>query len=137
MPKRKLEIFHQENSTWLRTLDYMEQENVFMKNRLSKVVDIYNSHDVLEWAEHYQNKILMNEEAIDLLKHDIQLQEKRLASEYLFEGHPLKDEIITAQEQLRRQMDYVETDFFNMKKAFSDYVAHHVMQADPETPPVS
>lgn len=128
MPKRKLEIFHQENSAWIRTLDFMEQESAYMKNRLSKVLDAYHSPELLDWAEQYQNKILLNEEAINLLKQDIHIQEKRLASEYLFDGHPLKDEIVHNQERLRMQMDYVETDFYAMKKAFNDYLTHHILQ---------
>lgn len=128
MPKRKFEIFHQENSTWIRTLDFMEQESSYMKNRLSKVVDSYNTTDLLDWAEQYQNKILLNEEAIDLLKQDIHIQEKRLASEYLFDGHPLQDEIIHNQARLRMQMEYVETDFYAMKKAFNEYLTHHILQ---------
>jgi cell division septum initiation protein DivIVA len=128
MPKRKLEQFHQENSTWLRTLDYMEQEASYMKNRLSKVVDLLYTNEVLDWAEDYQNRFLMKEEAIDLMKQDIHAQERRLASEYLYEGNQLKTEIVKSQTQLRLQMDYMENDFYNMRKAFNDYVAHHVMQ---------
>ena len=128
MPKRKLEQFHQENSTWLRTLDYMEQETVFMKNRLSKVVDLLHTNDILDWAEDYQNRILMKEEAIDLMKQDIHAQERRLASEYLFEGNQLKAEIVKSQTQLRLQMDYMETDFYRMRKDFNDYVVHRVIQ---------
>lgn len=128
MPKRKLEQFHQENSTWLRTLDYMEQENAYMKNRLSKVLDGYHNQDLLVWAENYQNQILLKEEAIDLLKQDISAQEKRLVSEYLFDGQQLNDEIVKSQIKIRGQMNYVEDDFFNMKKSFNEYLAKKVLK---------
>jgi cell division septum initiation protein DivIVA len=127
MPRKKLEQFHQENSTWLRTLDFMEQENAYMKNRLSKVLDGYINHDLLDWAESYQNQIILKEEAIDLLKQDITAQEKRLVSEYLFEGQQLKDEIVKSQVQLRSQMNYMEDYFFTMKKAFNEYLAKKVL----------
>lgn len=127
MPRRKLEQFHQENSTWLRTLDFMEQENAYMKNRLSKVLDGYLNRDLLDWAESYQNQIILKEEAIDLLKQDITAQEKRLVSEYLFDGQQLKDEIVKSQVQLRSQMNYMEDDFFTMKKAFNEYLAKKVL----------
>ena len=127
MPRKQLEQFHQENSTWLRTLDFMEQENAYMKNRLSKVLDGYLNHDLLDWAESYQNQIILKEEAIDLLKQDITAQEKRLVSEYLFDGQQLKDEIVKSQVQLRNQMNYMEDDFFTMKKAFNEYLAKKVL----------
>jgi predicted nuclease with TOPRIM domain len=122
-----MEQFHQENSTWLRTLNYMEDENSYMKNRLSKVLDAYHSAELLEWAELHQNQMLQKEEAINLLKQDINAQEKRLVSEYLFDGQQLKDEIILAQDQIRGQMNYMEDDFFKMKKAFNEYLAQKIL----------
>lgn len=127
MARRKLEQFHQENSTWKRTLDFMEQENAFMKTRLSKVLDIHHTPDFLDWAENYQNQMLMKEEAIDLLKQDINAQEKRLASEYLFEGQPLNTDIVKSQNQLRLQMNYVEEEFFHMKKSFNEFLVKNVL----------
>jgi hypothetical protein len=128
MPAKKLEQFHQENSTWIRILDFMEQETSFMKTRLSKALDLLNSSDLIEWAENFQTQVLHKEAAIDLLKQDIQSQEKRLASEYLFEGNHLKDEVVKSQSQLRLQMNYVENDFNSMRKEFNEFLALKLLQ---------
>lgn len=129
MVNKKLEQFHQENSTWLRTLDFMEQEHAFMKQRLSKVVESFGDPDLLEWAENCQNQLIMKDEAIHLLKKDIATQEKRLANEYLFHSAQLKNDIISVQQQLRGQMEYMENDFFMMKKKFNQYLTQKVMHA--------
>mgnify|MGYP006902222923 CR=1 FL=1 len=108
-------------------LDFMEQETAYMKNRISKVVDGYDNNTLLDWAENYQAQIILKEEAIDLLKQDINAQEKRLASEYLYDGQQLRNEILRGQVQLRMQMNYVEDEFHSMKKSFNEYLAHNVL----------
>lgn len=123
MATKKLEQFHQENATWLRTLDFMEQENAFMKQRLGKLLEGISDAATIEWAETCQTQMLMKDEAIDLLKQDIHAQEKRLASQYLFEDNQLKTDLLSFQQQLQAQMEYVENDFFLMKKNFNQYLS--------------
>lgn len=123
MATKKLEQFHQENATWLRTLDFMEQENAFMKRHLGKLLEGVSDTPTIEWAEACQTQILMKDEAIDLLKQDINAQEKRLASQYLFEDNQLKTDLPTFQQQLRAQIEYIENDFFLMKKNFNQHLS--------------
>lgn len=126
-PTTKQEQFHQENAGWLRTLDFMEQENAFMKQRLGRLLQGFSDPDTLEWAEACQTQMLMKDEAIHLLKQDIHAQETRLASQYLFHDHTLKNELLSFQQQLQQQMEYVENDFFIMKTKFNQYLSAKVI----------
>jgi hypothetical protein len=53
----QIEQIHQENNQWFMTLDIMNQDCISMKDRLSKLVDMFNEPDIIDWAEHFQNLI--------------------------------------------------------------------------------
>jgi len=108
------------------TLDVMNQDCISMKDRLSKLVDLFNEPDVIDWAEQFQNLILLKEEAIDLIKHDLRLQEDLIEK---YDQHPREKETADPQEKqdmIRRQINYLEKDFSEMKQSFNDYLTEHL-----------
>ena len=75
----KQDQFHHENKTWARLLDFFKQENNFMKNRLSEVLDHNVDKDFLALAEQFQNKFILKDEYIDELRRDINKQDQTLS----------------------------------------------------------
>ena len=63
--REKLEQFQDEAGMWLRTLDFIKQENNFLKNRLSAVVDNQSVRAFLAQAEHFQNQFIIKDEFIE------------------------------------------------------------------------
>lgn len=126
MHPSQIEHIHQENSHWFITLDVMNQDCISMKDRLSKLVDMFNEPDVIDWAEQFQNLILLKEEAIDLMKHDLRTQEDIIEK---YDQQPTEKETsdtYTRQDMIRRQINYLEKDFSEMKQSFNDYLAEHL-----------
>ncbi len=106
-------------------LDVMNQDCISMKDHLSKLVDMFNEPDIIDWAEHFQNLILLKEEAIDLMKHDLRTQEGLIEK---YDQHPTEKETSDPQgrqDMIRRQINYLEKDFAEMKQSFNDYLAEH------------
>ena len=118
----KLEQFHHENLTWVRSLDFFKQENNFLKNRLSEVVDNTSDKDFLAQAEHFQNQFIIKDEFVDELKHDVNEQERILMDRYIKTGNGIDEQVIQRQKNLREQMEYLEKDFTNLRNEFNNYL---------------
>jgi hypothetical protein len=116
----KTEQFHHENKTWIRLLEFFKQENYFMKNRLSEVLDNSMDKSFLALAEQFQNKFILKDEYIDELRHDINEQDELLSNQPK-EGL-IDNKLAKAQGKLRNEMDYFEKDFYNLKSDFNKYL---------------
>jgi len=117
-----LEQFHHENMTWVRSLDFFKQENNFLKNRLSEVVDVTSDKTFLAQAEHFQNQFIIKDEFVDELKHDVNEQEKILMEKYIKAGIGIDEHVIRRQKNIREQMEYLEKDFTNLRNEFNNYL---------------
>ena len=123
MPPVKIsntEQFHHENKTWIRLLEFFKQENYFMKNRLSEVLDHSVDKGFLALAEQFQNKFILKDEYIDELRHDINNQDQILTDSY---GTLIDNKLTKTQEKLRNEMEYFEKEFCMLKNEFNTYLS--------------
>ena len=116
----KTEQFHHENKTWIRLLEFFKQENYFMKNRLSEVLDHSVDKGFLALAEQFQNKFILKDEYIDELRHDINNQDQILTDSY---GTLIDNKLTKTQEKLRNEMEYFEKEFCMLKNEFNTYLS--------------
>jgi seryl-tRNA synthetase len=120
----KADQFHHENLTWERLIDFLKQENSFLKNRLAQVLD----HDgplveqFVAVAEQFQNQFISKDGFFDELKHDIHEQELKLTQAGVERDSIVSKKIIKQQEKLRNEMIYLEKDFTRLKNEFNDYL---------------
>ena len=115
----KTEQFHHENRTWIRLLEFFKQENYFMKNRLSEVLDHQVNKDFLALAEQFQNKFILKDEYIDELRHDINEMDQILSE---IPGGWISNTLIATQRKLKNEMEYFEKDFNKLKNEFNEYL---------------
>ena len=101
-----------EVSTWLRMLDFQQQENVYMKTRIAEVVKANVSKEVLDRLEHFQNMLLNKDAVIALVRRDI----LRLSPE----AHDGSAKV--SQESLRRDMYKMEQEFNTLRNGFNEYM---------------
>jgi seryl-tRNA synthetase len=116
----KPDQFHHENKTWGRMLEFFKQENTFLKNRLSEVVDHSADKDFLALAEQFQNKFIIKDEIIDELRHDINSQNVDLINR---KDSLVDTKLLKRQEKLRNEMEYFEKDFNQLKNEFNKYLS--------------
>ena len=124
----QLNKIDKENADCIRIVDFMSQECILMKNRLTNLLDIFDASYILEWAENFQNQVLMKEEALELIKVDLKNQEHLLAKGFLKLSDDLFQTAVERQEKIRRQIQYMEKDCLNMKHAFDQFVSSHLLQ---------
>jgi hypothetical protein len=119
----KLEQLHHENQTWVRSIDFFKQENAYLKNRLSQVVDKTFDKVFLAQAEHFQNQFIIKDEFMDELKHDVNEQGRIMRDRYLKAGISVDDVVIRRQSKLRDQIEFLERDFTKLRNEFNTYLA--------------
>lgn len=115
----KTEQFHHENRTWIRLLEFFKQENYFMKNRLSEVLDHHVDKGFLALAEQFQNKFILKDEYIDELRHDINKLDQILSE---IPGGWISNSHMETQIKLKSEMEYFEKDFNMLKSEFNEYL---------------
>ena len=105
---------------WLRTLDFIKQENNFLKNRLSAVVDNQSDKSFLAQAEHFQNQFIIKDEFIDELKHDVneQIREVKIYGMKNAELNRHAKSFANMQDNLRDQMTYLEKELTSLRNEF-------------------
>ena len=109
----KHEEHQYEISTWLRTLDFLQQENIHLKTRLAELIK-HNTvgPEVLEKAEYFQNNFLNKDTVIALLRRDIKL----------FQLDEKQAETNRKHKTLRLDMEKMEKEFINLRTDFNNYL---------------
>jgi len=120
----KLDQYQNENSMWLRSLEFLKQENNHLKDRLTEVVDKTSDKVFLAQAEHFQNQFIIKDEFIDELKHDVNTQFAQMKSHSKKNGelHHNGYNFTEVQNNLRDQMRYLEKDFSCLRNEFHEYL---------------
>ena len=118
----KTEQFLQECGGWLRLLDFLKQENSYLKTRLSFVVDHKTESDFLALAEQFQNKFILKDEFISEITHDVKIQEA-LLTEDAVKKIATEERLIKKQQKLRNEIEYLEKDFNAAKTEFNKFIS--------------
>lgn len=116
----KPEQYLHETKTWNRLLEFIKQENTFLKNRLAAVLDNKTDKDFLALAEQFQNRFIINDELIDELRHDINLQEGGFTKK---DNTACDHKTIRKQDKFRNEMEYFEKNFLSLKNEFNKYLS--------------
>src|SRR5690606_2022738 len=111
------EYIEREHVTWLKTLEGLRQENVFLKNRLAEIIKDSVSKELLEQAEYFHNIFLNKDTVITLLRRDIALLATKISN-------PAHSFILLEQEQgkLRSDILRMEKEFLVVKAAFNKFL---------------
>lgn len=120
MTKNKSGYYKQEYEAWFRTLDYIQQQNIILKNTLAEISSLQINDEMLEKLEYYQTKFLEKDTLIVLLRMDIAAHEQSIISN---NGSPVADTLLKRHFKLRRDMENVEKEFSTLKYNFNNYVS--------------
>lgn len=101
----KKELFIQELESLIRTLDFIQEEQAFIKRKLTSYIDTLVESSLISWAEDMQQQILNREAALQLIKKDILL----LKASKMVEPILLKKD--------KQQVVYLEQEFIQWKHA--------------------
>ncbi len=108
------EIILQEIESLIRTMDFIQEEQSFIKRKLSSLLENMVMSDILAWAEELHQEILNRETAIQLLKGDVitlrnQVKVKRSVNNIV------DPNTVADYKKYKQQVGYIETEFFTWK----------------------
>lgn len=113
--------FKHEVATWIRALDFLQAENIVLKNRLAELLKLQIPHHLLEKVENYQNTFLSKDAIFSILRHDIKEHKKSL--QHLHINNNIDDSFFQKQQVLRNDMEKMEKEFSRLKAEFNNYLA--------------
>jgi hypothetical protein len=128
MQHTKIELNHVELLEWLKALDFYKNELRFWRKKLAVVVMNNQAHDVLKQAEHFQNQVIVQENQIDMLRHDVKQFENRLDIEFerISKGAKIAVEVIEWETQLRDRMKTFEHIYVDLKHEYYSFLRRNM-----------
>jgi hypothetical protein len=117
---------HEDHGTWLKALDFYQDEILVFKNRLAEVSAKNSAHDVKHEVEKFENRFFIQKNEIDLLKHYINHSEAELVDE--IKANPIASDHRKTEEDLplRERFEIFEKLFKELKIDFNEFVAKYL-----------
>lgn len=109
----KLENTRYEILSWLRMLDYQQQEIIDMKTRIAEVIKGNVGQKILDQLEEFQNTFLTKDTVIAFFRRDI----LRLNDEMKITAQ-IPDSVYVIREDIPK----MEQEFNNLKKSFNECI---------------
>jgi hypothetical protein len=69
--QKYLSELHHDHKEWNNLISFYEEDIKTMRKRLEEVAGKNTDREMHGWVERFQNKLIIQEEQIDILKHDI------------------------------------------------------------------
>lgn len=113
------DILTQEIESLIRTLDFIQEEQSFIKRKLSNLLDQVVLSDILAWAETLHQEILNRETAMQLLKIDI-LGFRNQVKAVKSANNNIDSSLVITFKKYKQQVGYLEAEFFTWKNVSNE-----------------
>lgn len=107
------EVIILELASLIRSLDFMQEEQAFIKSKLTGKLDSTQDCTMLNWVEDIQQQIINRELAIQLLKKDVQQLDRILNLNRV--GGSINVDQMSQFKNDKEQVQYLEKEFFVWK----------------------
>jgi len=116
MEKKYLSELHSEHQVWLNALKFYEDDIKILKDRLGEVSVKNTANDINAIVERFQNKLIIQKDELDKLKHEINLHEQEI--EQNVKDNPVASDHrkLDDHSNLRDRMDTFELLINNLRK---------------------
>jgi len=121
--QKYLSELHHDHREWKNLLSFYEEDLKIMKKRLEEISMKNSDREMHGWVERFQNKLIIQEEQIDLLKHDINVCEGDVVKN--IEDNPTASDHrkIEDHTDLRERVQTFELLFNKLRKDLNTFVA--------------
>ncbi|MFA9212287.1 MAG: hypothetical protein ACEQSR_00370 [Candidatus Methylacidiphilales bacterium] len=121
--QKHLTELHAEHKEWLNKLSFYKDDLTVMQSRLDEVASKNSSKDALVMIEHFQNQFKIQNEQIDILKHDINQHSANIESS--ISNNPVASDHRTMEDHApeRERMERFEELFASLRKDLFGFLA--------------
>jgi hypothetical protein len=120
----KLQQWEQESAAWKRSLYFMQEETILLKNRLTQIPGQLSDRTFIQAAENYQDRLIKMDEMIAFLRKEIAQLDHLLVKKPLENGL-LQDSLAEKMASLRKNFQVVDTQFDQLKNDFNGYFSSY------------
>jgi hypothetical protein len=121
----KLKQLQHESDTWKRSVGFMTDENVQLKNRLAEILRADFDENLLEDLEHFQTNFIREDEMIRLLKTDI-AELDNLLVRGIVENRQINENVNRMLREIRSKIILAEAQFGKLKLGFNSYMLENL-----------
>ncbi|MBP7931300.1 MAG: hypothetical protein KAZ11_01550 [Chitinophagaceae bacterium] len=115
--------FQFELHSWIRLVEFLNQENTFLKTRLSEVIDQIKDKESLALAEHFQNQFIVKDDIYDHIIHDLKKQLHKWTEIKLISSKEISEDLAKTQKNQRDQIEFIDRDHALITKDYNTYLA--------------
>jgi regulator of replication initiation timing len=126
IPELKIKQLQYEINSWKRLLDFIMEENIHLKNRLSEILKDRFDKYLLEEVDGFQTRFIRKDNLIALLRNEITEVDKLLHQEMFLEGTLLKNAEIKVK-RLHKNINNAEKQFGRLKSDFHRFLSHNIL----------
>jgi hypothetical protein len=121
--QKHLTELHAEHKEWLNKLSFYKDDLTVMQSRLDEIASKNSSKDALVMIEHFQNQFKIQNEQIDILKHDINQHSANIESS--ISNNPVASDHRTMEDHApeRERMERFEELFTSLRKDLFGFLA--------------
>ncbi|HVZ56329.1 MAG TPA: hypothetical protein VG870_06685 [Chitinophagaceae bacterium] len=106
--------------SWRRLLEFLQQENGHLLNRLSEALQFENEADFLERSEYFQGCFLAESDLISLLRKDVTELESLLTQEFYLDGH--WHVMLRRYRHLKNEISKLEGEYAKLRNDFTGFL---------------
>lgn len=117
-----LHQFQFELQSWIRLIEFLNQETTYLKNRLSEVIDQIKDRENLALAEHFQNQFIVKDDVYDHIMHDLKKQSYKWKEIKSFSSKDLHEDLNKIRKNLSDQIAFIERDHAVLTKDYNSYL---------------
>lgn len=115
-----------EHSSWLRGIEFYQDEIKIMRRRLSDVSNKNTAREVKKRVEQFQNQFKVHEEQLNKLRHSVSSHAKNIDSDLIAHHGQLERTTVAEHDTMRD--DYVNTEklFNEMRHDFNRFLSKYL-----------
>ncbi len=121
--KTSLNAQHHLHIDWLRELAFYNDELLILSNRLEEVARANTAMDVMQQVEHHQNRLILLKEELDIIKHDVNENEKALLDKVGQKQEFIHLRVVDSDEQLLARVQYLAVSVSEFRFEFNNFLA--------------
>ena len=114
---------HEENATWMNSLQFYKDEITILKDRLSEIAAKNTHKIILAEVEHYQNQFIIQRNNIDQIMHAIKQNENALIKEINSNPVAVDHRKVDAHLEEKEQMESFEKIFSDLREKYNRFSA--------------
>ena len=123
MKTEKIYIQHDENKEWTSNLLFYKDEMKVMENRLAEIASKNTSKEILAQVEHFQNQLIIQKENIEILTHEININNHIINYEIEKNIIAIDHRSIKDHCALRDNVKSFESNFITFKVEFNAFLS--------------